>query len=68
MDITYETEFLESEPLYTGDGEKLWVAVVDDDEMNLKLAERILTKNDINVTKLVSGKELLDFLKDNHPD
>ena len=68
LDITYETEFLESEPLYTGDGEKLWVAVVDDDEMNLKLAERILTKNDINVTKLVSGKELLEFLKENHPD
>ncbi len=68
LDISYETEFLESEPLYTGSGEKLWVAVVDDDEMNCKLAERILTKNDIIVTKLVSGEELLNFLKDNHPD
>ena len=36
--------------------------------MNLKLAERILTKNDVQVTKLVSGEELLGFLKDNHPD
>lgn len=68
LDISYETEFLESKPLYTGSGEKLWVAVVDDDEMNCKLAERILTKNDIIVTKLVSGEELLNFLKDNHPD
>ena len=68
LKIQYETEFLESEPLCTGSGDRLWVAVVDDDEMNLKLAERILTKNDVQVTKLVSGEELLGFLKDNHPD
>ncbi|SEQ04091.1 diguanylate cyclase (GGDEF) domain-containing protein [Lachnospiraceae bacterium NE2001] len=66
--ITYETEFLESELLYTGGGDKLWVAVVDDDEMNLKLAERILTKSDINVSKLSSGEDLMVFLKDHRPD
>ena len=68
LDITYETEFLESELLYTGGGDKLWVAIVDDDEMNLKLAERILSKNDINVSKLSSGEQLLLFLKDHRPD
>ncbi len=68
INISYETEFLESEQLYTGTGERLWVAVVDDDEMNLKLADRILSKSDIEVSKLSSGDELLNFLKDNHPD
>ena len=68
LDISYETEFLESEILYTGGGDKLWVTIVDDDEMNLKLAERILTKSDINVTKLKSGEELMVFLKDHRPD
>lgn len=68
LDIRCESEFQESELLYTGGGDKLWVAIVDDDEMNLKLAERILNKNDINVSKLSSGEELLVFLKDHRPD
>lgn len=68
LDIRYETEFMESEQLFTGGGDKLWVTIVDDDEMNLKLAERILTKNDIEVTKLTSGEELMTFLKDHRPD
>ena len=68
LNIAYETEFLESEPLYTGNGEKLWVTIVDDDEMNLKLAERILTKSNVAVSKIHSGEELLNFLKENHPD
>ena len=47
----------------------LWIAVVDDDDMNLRLAERILTRNeDIKVTKLSSGEDLLDFLDNNRPD
>lgn len=68
LEISYETEFLESDPLATGDAGKLWVAVTDDDEMNRKLAEKILSKSNIDVTKLSSGEELLSFLKDNHPD
>lgn len=68
LEVTYETEFLESDPLVTGNANKLWVAVVDDDEMNLKLAERILSKSNIDVAKLGSGEELLSFLKDHHPD
>ncbi len=67
LNIDYETEFLEAEQLYTG-GDKLWVTVVDDDDMNLKMAERILSNNELNVTKLSSGEELLKFLKTNHPD
>ena len=36
--------------------------------MNLKLAEKILAENDIQVTKLTSGKELLSFVRENRPD
>ena len=65
--INYETEFLESETLNSSD-DRLWVAVVDDDDMNLKLADRILSKSNILVTKLNSGQALLDFLNENRPD
>ncbi|MCR5543962.1 MAG: response regulator [Eubacterium sp.] len=68
LNIGYETDFLESEQLFTGGGDKLWVAVVDDDIVNLKMAERILNKSDINVSKLSSGEELMSFIKDNRPD
>lgn len=67
LNIEYETEFLESEKPQTSD-KKLWVAVVDDDPKNLKIAERILSKNDIDVTTLSSGEELLEFVKTNRPD
>ena len=68
LKIFYESDFLESEKIYTGSDNKLWVAVVDDDIMNLKLAERILSKSNIEVTKLSSGEELLSFLNENRPD
>ena len=68
LNIGYETDFLESEQLFTGGGDKLWVAIVDDDIVNLKMAERILNKSDINVSKLSSGEELMSFIKDNRPD
>ena len=68
LNINYETEFLESEKLYTGGDERLWVVVVDDDVMNRKLAERILSKSDIEVATLSSGEELMTFVKDNRPD
>lgn len=68
LNINYETEFLESEKLYTGGDERLWVVVVDDDVTNRKLAERILSKSDIEVATLSSGEELMTFVKDNRPD
>ena len=37
-----------------------WVIVVDDDILNLKVAGYILSRNDMRVTSLSSGKELLD--------
>ncbi len=45
-----------------------WVVIVDDDGMNLKNAEHILTRRQMRVTTLKSGPELLEFLKTNQPD
>lgn len=68
LEIDYETEFLEGDKPKTGEGDNLWVTVVDDDIKNLRIAERILSKNDISVTALTSGNELLEFVKTNRPD
>ena len=45
-----------------------WVAVVDDDIMNLRLASRILSAEKMRVSCLKSGEALLEFLRENHPD
>ena len=42
-----------------------WVIVVDDDILNLKVAGYILSRNDMRVTSLSSGKELLDCVAEN---
>ncbi len=46
-----------------------WVIVVDDDIQNLRMAERILGKQEIRVTPLPSGEKLIEFLRANEaPD
>ena len=45
-----------------------WAAVVDDDQSNLKAAERILTTHGYKVSCMSSGEELLEFIKQNTPD
>lgn len=46
-----------------------WVIVVDDDIMNLKIAEHILSNNNMCVTTLESGQALLDYVEENgYPD
>ena len=45
-----------------------WVVVVDDDVSNLKMAGYILSKNNMRVTALKSGKALLDYVGVNRPD
>jgi len=44
------------------------VAVVDDDPVNLRFAERVLMKENMEVIPLRSGEELLEYLKKNSPD
>ncbi len=45
-----------------------WVVVVDDEVINLKMAGTILSKNNMRVTALKSGMELLEYVKMNRPD
>ncbi len=40
-----------------------WVIVVDDDTANLKMAGQILSRNNMRVTALRSGKALLDYVE-----
>lgn len=44
------------------------VVVVDDEITNLKLVGRILSAENINVTLLQSGQELLEYVEDHKPD
>ena len=42
-----------------------WVIVVDDDAGNLKMAGHILSRANIRVTALKSGRSLLDYVSQN---
>ena len=42
-----------------------WIIVVDDDVTNLKVAGQILSKNNMRVTALKSGRGLLDYVREN---
>lgn len=44
------------------------IAVVDDDEVNLKMAENILSKERIQVSAMKSGEALLEYLESSKPD
>ena len=44
------------------------IAVVDDDLLNLKTAERILSFNGYDVDCLASGEELLEYVEEKKPD
>ena len=45
-----------------------WIVVVDDEPISLKNAKMLLNTEDIRVSCLRSGKELLEFLETNKPD
>ena len=68
LSVTYESEFMEADTLDRGDVDQPWIAVVDDDMTNLKMAGHVLNKNNMRVTTLKSGRALIDFLKDNRPN
>ena len=59
---------MESDDLSHASDEQPWVVVVDDDITNLKLAGHVLSRNNMRVTALKSGRALLDFLKENRPN
>ena len=42
-----------------------WVMVVDDEEMNLQIAGKLLSENNMRVTALKSGRAMLNYIKEN---
>ena len=68
LGISYEVEFIEAEQLEYNDRDQLWVVVVDDDMLNLKVAGRTLSRSNMRVTALNSGEALLEFIGDKRPD
>lgn len=45
-----------------------WILVVDDDTSNLKMANRILSEENMRVSCLKSGEDAVKFLQENRPD
>ncbi|MBR1709941.1 MAG: response regulator [Clostridia bacterium] len=45
-----------------------WVVIVDNNLANLKMAGLILSRQNMRVTALQSGQDLLNYIKDCHPD
>ncbi len=45
-----------------------WIAIVDDDMLNLNMAGQILTQNRMRVSAMKSGTSLLRFMQVNRPD
>lgn len=68
ISASYEVEGIEPDKEIRSGDSGIWVAVVDDDPLNLKMASYILEKNNMKVSVLSSGAELLEFVKDNIPD
>ena len=68
LSITYEVEFMHPDEAPEANDKQFWIAVVDDDVANLKLAGHILSKNNMRVTALTSGAALLELLKEGKPN
>ncbi|MBO4337050.1 MAG: diguanylate cyclase [Lachnospiraceae bacterium] len=47
---------------------KTWIAVVDDDAISLKNARDLLSSDELRISCVRSGRELLIFIKKNRPD
>ena len=68
LSITYEADIMEADDISRAEDGQPWIVVVDDDISNLKQAGRVLSKNNMRVTAIRSGKALLEFLRDNRPN
>ena len=47
---------------------KQWIVVVDDDAISLKIANELLSSDQMKISSVRSGRELLIFLQKNSPD
>ena len=68
LTIIYEVEYIGNDTANRQNDDTLWVAIVDDDMQTLRMAGNTLSRKNIRVSALRSGKALLEFLKENRPD
>ena len=71
IELDWETQSVSVSHKESGSGEgykKEWIVIVDDDVVNLKIAEHVLNKGSMRTTSMRSGRELIDFLEVNDPD
>ena len=61
--ITYDIEFVRSEDGATMGMDNKHIIVVDDDENNLQLISKILQTQNIRVTEMHSGLDLVDYVQ-----
>ena len=61
--ITYDSEFVRSEDGATMGMDNKHIIVVDDDENNLQLISKILQTQNIRVTEMHSGLDLVDYVQ-----
>ena len=47
---------------------RYWIVVVDDNTIDLKVAKSILSDQDMRISCLRSGKDLLKFMESHEPD
>ena len=66
LKITYTTEFVRGNSKFYQLNSEKKVIVVDDDDINLQIATKILSSSGISVITLKSGEELLEYLEDDH--
>ena len=67
--ITPDASRASSNTIHSDDAiPRLKTLVVDDNEINLRLAEIILTKNGLDVTTALSGDDSIDLVKNNNYD
>ncbi len=71
VNLKWETQSMNAhyDEVMVGTGNnKEWVVIVDDDAVNLKIAEHVLGRSNMRTTTLKSGHDLIDFLMTNTPD
>jgi len=63
LNISYSTEFVRGNSKYYQAADSKHVIIVDDDDINLQIASKILSSGGIKVTALKSGEALLEHLE-----
>ena len=63
LKVTYTTEFVRGNSKYYQINDRKHVILVDDDDINRQVSERILRLGGIDVTTLSSGETLLNYLE-----